>query len=283
MKTKNKFYILGLAFLLLGLAYFIIPNPVNNRLLISSNQDSDYDGLSDQAEKTIYHTDPFKADTDGDGYLDSTEVLMKSNPLDASDPASSLTAPVTAKTITSLPWYISRAAGITAYILMFFIVMLGAGMTTGYAYNYINPVKAWLIHKYLSLALGLTLLTHAFSLLFDKFMKFGWPDILIPFFSNYKPIFLSLGIFGFYLLLVIIFSSLWFRLKYKRTWRGIHYTVYALFIFSLIHGFFMGTDSKTIWMQIIYAGTGLIFLGLLIYRFVVRWLFFWYNKGKGLK
>lgn len=272
MKIKNKFYILGIAFLLVGLAYLVIPNSVNNKSSINPGQDSDYDGLSDQVEKIVYHTDPFKADTDGDGYLDSAEVLMKSNPLDASDPANSLAAPIETKTAISLPWYTARAAGLVAYILMFFIVMLGAGMTTGYAYNYVNPVKAWLIHKYLSLALGLTLLMHVFSLLFDKFMKFGWQDILIPFFSNYKPIFLSLGILGFYLLLVIIFSSLWFRLKYQRAWRGIHYTVYALFVFSLIHGFFTGTDSKTIWMQIIYAVTGLIFLWLLTYRFIIRLL-----------
>ena len=205
MKTQNKFYILGFAFLLLVLAYFFIPD----NLTVSS---------------------------------------------------------------VSLAWYIARAAGITAYILMFLVVVLGIGMTTGYIYNYINPVKSWLIHKYLSLALGVSLLTHIFSLLFDNFMNFNLSDILIPFASNYKPLFLSLGIFGFYLLLIIIFSSLWFRLKYKRTWRGIHYTVYALFVFSLIHGLYTGSDSQTSWMQIIYISTGLIFLGLLIYRFIVRQL-----------
>ena len=36
--------------------------------------DSDKDGLTDVEEKTVYHTDPNKTDTDGDGYLDGQEV-----------------------------------------------------------------------------------------------------------------------------------------------------------------------------------------------------------------
>jgi hypothetical protein len=41
--------------------------------------DSDKDGLTD-AEEAIFGTDPNKADTDGDGYLDGAEVLSLYNP-----------------------------------------------------------------------------------------------------------------------------------------------------------------------------------------------------------
>jgi predicted ferric reductase len=170
----------------------------------------------------------------------------------------------------STPWYIARAAGIASYILMFLVIILGTGMTTGYIYKYINPVKAWVIHKYLSISLSFTLLAHIISLTFDRFINFSWLDVLIPFSSTFKPLFLSFGIFGFYTLIVIIVSSLLFRIKYKKTWRGIHYAVYPLFIFSFIHGTFIGTDSKTIGMQIIYWGTGLVFLGLILYRFLFK-------------
>jgi hypothetical protein len=269
---KNKIYIIGVTFLLVSIFYLFTPITNLAQASVNVEKDSDYDGLSDQVEITIYHTDPLKADTDGDGYLDSAEVLVKSDPLDNLDPASSLQNPGVSKTSISVPWYVARAAGIVAYILIFLIVVLGTGMTTGYIYNYINPVKSWLIHKYLSLALGLTLLTHIVSLLFDKFINFNLLDVLIPFASSYKPIFLSLGILGFYLLLVIIFTSVWFRLKYKRAWRFVHYFTYALFIASLIHGLLIGTDSTAIWMQIIYVSTGLIFLGLVIYRFSINLL-----------
>lgn len=36
--------------------------------------DSDQDGLDDDMEKFVYYTDPFKVDTDGDGYSDFVEI-----------------------------------------------------------------------------------------------------------------------------------------------------------------------------------------------------------------
>ncbi len=43
-------------------------------------QDSDQDGLTNEEEKT-YETDPYKSDTDGDGYSDGVEVSSGYNPL----------------------------------------------------------------------------------------------------------------------------------------------------------------------------------------------------------
>lgn len=284
-RFRKIFYLLSLALLILSLAYFNFkPNirmaraqsGATTTAPIDYQKDSDYDGLSDWEEINVYHTNPLKADTDGDGYLDSTEILIGSDPLNPRDPGDSLTRTIAGtsanSTVSSVPWYVTRAAGLVAYGLMFLVVMLGIGMTAGYIYKYINPVKAWVVHKYLALALGIALLTHIIALSLDKFVNFKWAEILIPFYSTYKPLYLSLGILGLYILLIIIFTSLFFRLKYKRTWRGIHYAVYFLFTLSLIHGLFIGTDSKTIIMQIIYWATGLIFFSLVIYRFLLRYI-----------
>jgi len=50
-------------------------------------KDSDDDGISDFDEVTIYGTDPFSADSDGDGYLDGVEVISGFNPKDSSSDA----------------------------------------------------------------------------------------------------------------------------------------------------------------------------------------------------
>lgn len=42
--------------------------------------DSDGDGLSNDDELNIYHTDPLKPDSDGDGISDADEVALGSNP-----------------------------------------------------------------------------------------------------------------------------------------------------------------------------------------------------------
>jgi hypothetical protein len=55
------------------------PNTVNFNAL-NDTQDYDRDGLTNEQE-TLYNTDPLKADTDGDSYLDGIEVAHCYNPL----------------------------------------------------------------------------------------------------------------------------------------------------------------------------------------------------------
>ncbi|MBU1038912.1 L,D-transpeptidase family protein [Patescibacteria group bacterium] len=49
--------------------------------LLAEKIDTDNDGLSDQQETDIYHTNPNLADTDGDGYLDGQEIANGYSPL----------------------------------------------------------------------------------------------------------------------------------------------------------------------------------------------------------
>lgn len=46
-------------------------------------KDSDKDDVSDYDEINLYHTNPFAADTDGDGYIDSVEIRLGYNPHDS--------------------------------------------------------------------------------------------------------------------------------------------------------------------------------------------------------
>jgi hypothetical protein len=46
-------------------------------------EDSDSDGISNYDELTLYKTDPFTADSDGDGFIDGAEVAQGFDPLDS--------------------------------------------------------------------------------------------------------------------------------------------------------------------------------------------------------
>ncbi len=176
---------------------------------------------------------------------------------------------VPADKVSSIPWYVSRSAAIVAYLVMFLVVLLGTGMTTGFAYRLLDPVVAWSTHQYLAISLAVTLAIHIISIYFDEFINFTVRDLLVPFISDYKTAYLSMGIISFYLLVATILLSIFLRLKSPKFWRATHFLVYPLFALSLAHGLFTGSDSGTIAMRMIYWVTGAIFAALLVYRFAL--------------
>ncbi len=168
--------------------------------------------------------------------------------------------------INNLPWYITRAAAITAYILLFLQIVMGESMASGVAYKFITPPRAWLVHKYLGISFAVALLTHIGSLLFDNLLPFSLADVLIPFHTSYQPFFAAFGTVGMYLVLIVMVSSLVGRWQRSAWWRTLHFLVYPLFVLAIAHGFFIGTDSRSVFMLWLYGVTGAIFVLLLLHR-----------------
>jgi lipoprotein-anchoring transpeptidase ErfK/SrfK len=73
---KNKSQILILLFFILFFVFLFSHNG-----LATTINDKDHDGLSDEDEINIYHTDPNNPDTDSDGYNDGLEIKNGYNPL----------------------------------------------------------------------------------------------------------------------------------------------------------------------------------------------------------
>ena len=82
---EDKLFKKILAFSFFILIFFCFPLIAARAQTASSTAaatlDSDRDGLSDDVEINIYHTDPNKWDTDGDGYSDGDEVAHGYSPL----------------------------------------------------------------------------------------------------------------------------------------------------------------------------------------------------------
>ena len=57
---------------------FYFTNPYGE---VSAHYDYDVDGLYDDEETWLYYTDPYRWDTDGDGYSDGIEIAEGSGPL----------------------------------------------------------------------------------------------------------------------------------------------------------------------------------------------------------
>ena len=242
-------------------------------------KDSDFDGVTDQAETDRYYTDPNNFDTDGDGFSDSIEILNGSNPLDSqSTPIVTPTDPVM--------WYVSRISGIVAFILLSISVIYGLVQTSRMAikYRFLSIPIISEVHRAVSWFSLVAVVIHFSSLLFDQFFKLKIVEALVPFqlvreftstmgFSFMIPV--SLGIFALYFIVFLIVTSE-FRNKIvsAKAWRVIHYISFATYLLFIVHGFLSGTDSKEIWMMGIYGTSfGLVTI-LLLLRLFRKNLFF---------
>lgn len=237
--------------------------------------DTDLDGLTDQGEAQIFDTDPLVSDTDADGYLDGAEVLLGSNPNDEQDPAHYITsgeAGALAEREIPWPWYVARATGLEAYLILFLVTVMGVGIYTKKIYRFIRSEDALMLHKHLSLFAGVLLVAHIVSLMLDTYIRFRWYEVFLPFASHFKNAYVGIGIIGFYLFAAILISSLFFRARFPKQWRTLHYLTYPLFFIGLIHGIFVGTDAQYLSIQIMYGITGTIGVALTAYRIAYPYL-----------
>jgi sulfoxide reductase heme-binding subunit YedZ len=164
-------------------------------------------------------------------------------------------------------WYISRAAGLTAYLLLTLNVILGLMVRTRALEWLLTRWRSFDLHRFTALlALGFLAL-HVFTLLGDRFIGYSLGELLIPFTSPYRTLWVALGIVGLYLLLLIVASFLVRRWIGYRAWRALHYATFGAFVLSLLHGILSGSDTSQIWALALYWGTGMLTAALTIWRF----------------
>jgi methionine sulfoxide reductase heme-binding subunit len=105
------------------------------------------------------------------------------------------------------------------------------------------------------------------SLLGDRYFSFTLRDLLEPMASPYRPIWVTLGIIGFYSGAVVALSFYIRRIIGLKTWRILHYVSFILFFIILFHGIKAGTDSSVTWVQWLYVCSGTIATFLFFWRF----------------
>jgi predicted ferric reductase len=163
-------------------------------------------------------------------------------------------------------WYLCRASGLVAYLLLFACVTLGLTMTGSVLDRWLQRFRVYDLHRFLSLiTLGVTLF-HVFIVLGDDYIAFSIGELLVPFASPYEPLYMALGAFGLYLTSVIVISFYLRRLLSYPAWRLLHYATFGAFVLALAHAVGAGTDTNAAWVRYLYAVTGVVAFNLLVYR-----------------
>lgn len=227
--------------------------------------DTDLDGLTDKGEQQIFNTDPKDPDTDDDGFLDGVEVVHEVDPLNAEDPLLTQFDEMVPDTTTErapLSWYFSRATGIVAYIFLWLVIFFGLSFRNPLLKKFVAPIYKLDMHIYLSFLTLAFVFAHGLVLMFDTFIHLSLIDIFVPFAVDPNIIdsqAIAWGIIGFYILSILIITSLLRTRLPQKLWRYLHFLHVVLFVFIVVHVLAIGTDfQNSITKNIFLSSVGIL-------------------------
>jgi predicted ferric reductase len=165
-------------------------------------------------------------------------------------------------------WYITRASGLAAYVLMWFSMAWGLAVASKITDTLLHRAFTYDFHQFVSLLMLGFVLLHIGVLLFDRYMPYSLLQILVPFISPYRPLWVGIGVIGFYLA-VLVTVTYYMRGKIgMKAFRAIHVLSLLSYLGITLHSFLSGTDSTLLSVQVLYTSTFLVTLFLMIYWLV---------------
>ena len=128
--------------------------------------------------------------------------------------------------------------GLTATGLLTFNLLLGLLLSTRY-----NPVASWPhrrlplydLHNWTGYVALAVVLLHPVMLLPSATAKFGWLDIVLPFWAPEQPVINTIGAFAAYALIFVVVTSYYRNRIGIRTWKKLHYVAYAVTVTLFAH------------------------------------------------
>jgi hypothetical protein len=167
-------------------------------------------------------------------------------------------------------WFTTRATGAVALVLLSASVALGVASVRRMELAHQRFVVEAL-HRSVSLLAVVFVVLHVVTTLLDGFAPIGVLDVVIPFRSAYRPVWLGLGTVGFDLAAAVTITSLIRHRVGYRGWRATHWLVYVSWPLALVHSYGTGTDPKAGWMLIVTGLCVVVVLAAVIARVSAGW------------
>jgi hypothetical protein len=146
-------------------------------------------------------------------------------------------------------WYLTRASGVVALLLLTAAVALGVLSALRLSSDRWPRFAITDAHRNLTLASIVFIFVHVVTTVADGYAPIGYVDAFVPFLSPYRPIWLGLGAVSFDLLLVLVVTSLLRGVVPPKLWRGLHWLAYVSWPIALIHSLGTGSDARFGWLQ----------------------------------
>lgn len=148
-------------------------------------------------------------------------------------------------------WYVTRATGVVALLLLTAAVVLGVLSALRWRTARWPRFATVDVHRNLTLLSIAFVAIHVVTTVADGYAPVGLVDGIVPFLSPYRSQWLGLGTVAFDLLLALVATSLLRGIVPARAWRALHWTAYASWPIALLHSLGTGSDARTSWLAAI--------------------------------
>ena len=168
-------------------------------------------------------------------------------------------------------WYLTRASGAVALLLLTASVVIGIAAIARLRSRGMPRFVVDGVHRTASLLAVLFLVVHIITAVLDTFAPIALVNAVIPFTGTYRPVWLGLGAVAFDLLLAVTVTSLLRRRVGHRAWRGVHWLAYVSWPVAVVHGFGTGSDVRDTWLLAIDVVCIIAVLGAVVIRVTIGW------------
>ncbi|WP_158560908.1 ferric reductase-like transmembrane domain-containing protein [Paenibacillus contaminans] len=172
--------------------------------------------------------------------------------------------------ITAWPtWEMIRIFGVISFVLLSLGVCIGI-MSSIPVWKGRAKLAIYKLHMAATIVgTGIGLLHGAVTVI-DKYVPYSWYEVLVPFTAEYEPLLSGLGTLAAYGMLVVIFTTDIRGRLGKKAWRTIHMLSYPLWIMTLVHGFYLGSDSGSHRIRFLYMFSIVSVLSVTMLRLLIH-------------
>jgi sulfoxide reductase heme-binding subunit YedZ len=171
----------------------------------------------------------------------------------------------------SFYWYLTRASGAVALILLTASVVIGIAAVGRLRAPGVPRFVVDGLHRSASLLAIVFLVVHILTSVLDSFAPISFVNALIPFTGTYRPLWLGLGAAACDLLLAVTITSVLRRRIGHGAWRGVHWLAYLAWPLAVLHGFGTGSDVHQTWLLAINLACVAAVLAAVVIRVTIGW------------
>ena len=166
----------------------------------------------------------------------------------------------------SVEWLLIRGSGVAAFALLTAATIWGLLVSSKLLGKLVKAKPLTWFHESLGVGALIATVVHVVVLSTHDFLDFSWTEILVPGVSDWRPLAVGMGIAALYGLVVVAGSFYVKRWIGQKRWRAIHFASLGVFLSSLVHGMWAGTDTSSPMMIGLYLGSAIVVFGLVAHR-----------------